>query len=77
MLGLDIAGTVQLVIFLQAVDNICYTLELLDMMSTTDKLIFEVENMGLKWDKLLGGTSDGAPAMAGEQKVMHRWCVQR
>lgn len=54
--GLAIAGTVQLVIFLQAVDNICNTLELLDRMSTTDKLIFEVvlntvEKMGLKWDK--------------------------
>lgn len=74
----------QLVIFLQAVDNICYTqlYELLDMMSTTDKRIFEVvlntvEKMVLKWDKLLGVTSDGAPALAGEQKVMHRWCVQR
>lgn len=80
--GLAIAGTVQLVIFLQAVDNICNTLELLDRMSTTDKLIFEVvlntvEKMGLKWDKRLGVTSNGAPAMAGEQKVMHRWCVQR
>lgn len=71
ILGLDIAGTVQLVIFSQ-----CHTLELFDMMSMTDKLIFEVvlnpvQNMGLKWDKLLGVTSDGAPAMAGEQKVMH------
>lgn len=52
------------------------------MMSTTNKLIFEVvldtvEKMGLKWDKLCGVTSDGALAMAGEQKEMHQWCGQR
>lgn len=29
-----------------------------------------VEKMGLKWDKLCGVTTDGAPAMTGERKGM-------
>uniref|UniRef100_A0A3B3XNZ9 DUF4371 domain-containing protein n=1 Tax=Poecilia mexicana TaxID=48701 RepID=A0A3B3XNZ9_9TELE len=43
--------------------------------TTTGKDIFEavseaVEKMGLKWDKLCGVTTDGAPAMTGERKGM-------
>uniref|UniRef100_A0A3B3UV06 DUF4371 domain-containing protein n=1 Tax=Poecilia latipinna TaxID=48699 RepID=A0A3B3UV06_9TELE len=76
----DATDTAQLLIFLRGVDdNFCCTEELLDMMSlkgtTTGKDIFEavseaVEKMGLKWDKLCGVTTDGAPAMTGERKGM-------
>ena len=43
--------------------------------TTTGKDIFEavseaVEKMGLKWDKLCGVATDGAPAMTGERKGM-------
>lgn len=43
--------------------------------TTTGKDIFEavsdaVEKTGLKWDKLCGVTTDGAPAMTGERKGM-------
>jgi len=60
-------------------DKFSCTEELLDMMSlkgtTTGKYIFEavseaVEKTGLKWDKLCGVTTDGAPAMTGERKGM-------
>uniref|UniRef100_A0A3P9HRP4 DUF4371 domain-containing protein n=1 Tax=Oryzias latipes TaxID=8090 RepID=A0A3P9HRP4_ORYLA len=73
-------GATQLLIFLRGVnDNFCCTEELLDMMSlkgrTTGGNIFDavseaVEKMGLKWDKLCGVTTDGAPAMTGERKGM-------
>eukprot|EP00066_Takifugu_rubripes_P018159 XP_011607425.1 PREDICTED: general transcription factor II-I repeat domain-containing protein 2-like [Takifugu rubripes] len=76
----DATDTAQLFIFLRGVDdNFCCTEELLDMMSlkgtTTGKDIFEavsdaVEKTGLKWDKLCGVTTDGAPAMTGERKGM-------
>lgn len=76
----DATDTAQLLIFLRGVDdNFCCTEELLDMMSlkgtTTGRDIFEavseaVEKMGLKWDKLCGVTTDGAPAMTGERKGM-------
>ncbi|KAK2856688.1 hypothetical protein Q5P01_005423 [Channa striata] len=67
-------------IFFRGVDdNFCCTEELLDMMSlkgtTTGGNIFDavseaVEKMGLKWDKLCGVKTDGAPAMTGERKGM-------
>ena len=57
----------------------CITEELLDLQSlkrtTTGKDIFEAvsdstDQAGLKWDKLCGITTDGAPAMTGERKGM-------
>ncbi|KAK3545777.1 hypothetical protein QTP70_012656 [Hemibagrus guttatus] len=76
----DATDTAQLLIFLRGVDhNFCCTEELLDMMSlkgtTTGGNIFDavseaIEKMGLKWDKLCGVTTDGAPAMTGERKGM-------
>ncbi|XP_030613825.1 general transcription factor II-I repeat domain-containing protein 2 [Archocentrus centrarchus] len=76
----DATDTAQLLIFLRGVDdNFCITEELLDLRSlkgtTTGKDIFEavsdaVDNIGLKWDKLCGVTTDGAPAMTGERKGM-------
>lgn len=67
-------------IFLRGVDdNFCITEELLDLRSlkatTTGKDIFEavsdaIDKMELKWDKLCGVTTDGAPAMTGERKGM-------
>ncbi|KAK2811156.1 hypothetical protein Q5P01_000277 [Channa striata] len=76
----DATDTAQLLMFLRGVDdNFCCTEELLDMMSlkgtTTGGNIFDsvseaVEKMGLKWDKLCGVTTDGAPAMTGERKGM-------
>ncbi|XP_065811264.1 general transcription factor II-I repeat domain-containing protein 2-like [Labrus bergylta] len=76
----DATDIAQLLIFLRGVDdNFSCTEALLDMMSlkgtTTGKDIFEavseaVEKMGLKWEKLCGVTTDGAPAMTGERKGM-------
>ncbi|KAK7896643.1 hypothetical protein WMY93_021968 [Mugilogobius chulae] len=76
----DATDTAQLLIFLRGVDdNFVCTEELLNMMSlkgtTTGKDIFEavseaIEKIGLKWDKLCGVTTDGAPAMRGERKGM-------
>ncbi|KAK3522322.1 hypothetical protein QTP86_003004, partial [Hemibagrus guttatus] len=76
----DATDTAQLLIFLRGVDdNFCCTEELLDMMSlkgtTTGGNIFDavseaIEKIGLKWDKLCGVTTDGAPAMTGERKGM-------
>lgn len=72
--------TTQLLIFLRGVDNnFCVTEELLDLSrlntTTTGKDIFEavsnaIDKIGLKWDKLCGVTTDGAPAMTGERKGM-------
>lgn len=66
--------------FLRGVDDtFCITEELLDLRSlkrtTTGKDIFEavsdsIDQAGLKWDKLCGITTDGAPAMTGERKGM-------
>ncbi|XP_077091374.1 uncharacterized protein LOC143742407 [Siphateles boraxobius] len=76
----DATDTAQLLLFLRGVDdNFCCTEEMLDMMSlkgtTTGRDIFEavseaVEKMGLKWDKLCGVTTDGAPALMGDRKGM-------
>lgn len=76
----DATDTAQLLIFLRGVDNnFCVTEELLDLSSlnttTTGKDIFEavsnaIDKIGLKWDKLCGVTTDGAPAMTGERKGM-------
>uniref|UniRef100_A0AAR2KGQ1 SPIN-DOC-like zinc-finger domain-containing protein n=1 Tax=Pygocentrus nattereri TaxID=42514 RepID=A0AAR2KGQ1_PYGNA len=58
-------------------ENFGVTEELLDLKSlkgtTTDMDVFEavsdsIDKMGLKWDKLCGVTTDGAPAMAGAHK---------
>uniref|UniRef100_A0AAR2IMY0 SPIN-DOC-like zinc-finger domain-containing protein n=1 Tax=Pygocentrus nattereri TaxID=42514 RepID=A0AAR2IMY0_PYGNA len=60
-------------------NNFGVTEELLDLKSlkgtTTGMDIFEavsdsIDKMGLKWDKLCGVTTDGAPAMAGAHKGM-------
>lgn len=75
----DVTDTAQLLIFLRGVDNnFCITEEVLDLRSlkgTTIEDIFEavsdtIDMMGLKWDKLCGVTTDGAPAMTGERKGM-------
>lgn len=76
----DATDTAQLLIFLRAVDeNFGVTEELLDLKSlkgtTTGMGIFEavsdsIDKTGLKWDKLCGVTTDGAPAMAGAHKGM-------
>ena len=76
----DAGDTAQLLIYLRGVDdNFCITEELLDIRSlkgtTTGKDIFKavsdaIDKMGLKWDKLCGVTTDGAPAMRGERKGM-------
>lgn len=76
----DATDTAQLLIFLRGVDeNFGITEELLGLKSlkgtTTAVDIFEavsdsIDKTGLKWDKLCGVTTDGAPAMAGARKGM-------
>lgn len=76
----DATDIAQLLIFLRGVDeNFAVTEELLDLKSlkgtTTGMNIFEavsdsIDKTGLKWDKLCGVTTDGAPAMAGAHKGM-------
>ena len=73
----DTSGTVQLSISIRGVDSsLCVTEELLGLKSmhgtTTGKEIFEevskcVTEMKLPWDKLVGLTRDGAPAMCGQK----------
>ena len=73
----DTSDTAQLSIFIRGVDSsLCVTEELLGLKSmhgtTTGKEIFEevskcVTEMRLPWDKLVGLTMDGAPAMCGQK----------
>ena len=73
----DASDTAQLSVFVRGVDsNLCVTEELLGFKpmhgTTTGKEIFEevckcVTEINLPWDKLVGLTTDGAPAMSGKK----------
>uniref|UniRef100_A0A3B4AJP6 Uncharacterized protein n=1 Tax=Periophthalmus magnuspinnatus TaxID=409849 RepID=A0A3B4AJP6_9GOBI len=72
----DMTDTAQLAIFIHGVDsNLRATEEIMDiklMHGTTREDIFEnvcqsVTDMKLPWDKLIGLTTDGAPAICGEK----------
>lgn len=73
----DTSDTAQLSIFIRGVDSsLCVTEEFLGLHPmhgrTTGKDLFEevsrcVDKMGLPWDKLVGLTTDGAPAMCGQK----------
>ncbi|KHJ40557.1 hypothetical protein D918_09394 [Trichuris suis] len=74
----DITNTAQLAIFLRGITTEFETqeelLSLEAMHGTTrgedlyEKLVLSMERFGLKFEKLSGLTTDGAPAMAGSQK---------
>ena len=73
----DSSDTAQLSIFIRGVDSsLCVTEEFFGLYSmhgtTTGEDLFEevsrcVDKMGLPWDKLVGLTTDGAPAMCGRK----------
>ncbi|XP_039596636.1 general transcription factor II-I repeat domain-containing protein 2-like [Polypterus senegalus] len=73
----DTSDNAQLSVFIRGVDSdLCVTEETLGLKSmhgtTTEKEIFEevskcVTQMRLPWDKLVGLTTDGAPAMCGQK----------
>ncbi|XP_068580201.1 general transcription factor II-I repeat domain-containing protein 2-like [Cebidichthys violaceus] len=73
----DTSDTAQLSVFIRGVDSsLCVTEEFLGLHPmhgrTTGKDLFEevsrcVDKMGLPWDKLVGLTTDGAPAMCGQK----------
>lgn len=73
----DVKDTAQIVIFIRGMDsNLCITWELLDVKSMhgtkSDKDIFQnvclsVTDMKLPWDKQIGLTTDGVPAMCGRK----------
>ena len=73
----DASDTAQLSIFIRGVDSsLCVTEEFFGLHSmhgtTTGKDLFEevsrcVDKMGLPWDKLVGLTTDGAPAMCSRE----------
>ncbi|XP_063735205.1 general transcription factor II-I repeat domain-containing protein 2-like [Eleginops maclovinus] len=73
----DTSDTAQLSIFIRGVDSsLCVTEEFFGLRSmhgtTTGKDLFEevsrcVDKMGLPWDKLVGLTTDGAPAMCSQK----------
>ena len=74
----DASDTAQLSIFIPGVDStLCFIDKLLGFKSmhgtTTGKDLFEevskcVNEMGLPWDKLVGLTTDGAPAMCRKER---------
>lgn len=76
----DTSDTAQLSIFICGVDSsLCVTEEPLGFGSmhgiTTGKDLFEevsicLNEMGLPWDKLVGLTTDGAPAMCGQKSEL-------
>ena len=81
----DTSDTAQLSIFIRGVDpTLCVTEELLGLKSmhgtTTGKDLFEevskcINEMGLPWDKLVGLTTDGVPAMCVKKNGLDRKSV--
>ena len=83
----DTSDTAQLSVFICGVDsNMCVTEELLGVKSihdtTTGKEIFEevckcVTEINLPWDKLVGLTTDGAPAMSDKKNGLVGWIREK